>query len=203
MRLALTLILPGALAIGCGDTPAPADAPKSATSAASTTATSAPAAATPSAAAQSAATLSPFDKYRRKSMTSEAVVNLRMMVDGATAYYASEHATAEGVILPPQLPPNAGLQPPKLGCTDGKPTQTAIDPKAWRAAGWAPLNFQPMGPVRYQYAWVTDGKTFTARAIGDLDCDGVTSTFEEYGAINAEGDVQRDPKSPRKVRPLE
>ena len=44
--------------------------------------------------------------------------------------------------------------------------------------------------VSYDSAGVGNAATFTARAVGDLDCDGGLSTFIRRGAINvASGDV--------------
>ena len=44
-------------------------------------------------------------------------------------------------------------------------------------------------PHYYSYEYVSEGTgtsaRFTARAVGDLDCDGVLSTFERVGAVDA------------------
>jgi hypothetical protein len=136
-------------------------------------------------------------------MTSEALVNLRAIVDGAVEYAGSERLDASGKTLPPQLPPSIPLTPKGTACADGKAAPQTTAPELWKSAGWNSLNFSASRALRYQYEWVSDGNSFTARAIGDLDCDGVTSTFEEFGAMNSEGDVQRDPKGPRRIRELE
>ena len=101
----------------------------------------------------------------------------------------SEHVGRTGKVRPPQLPPSVALSPAQSACKDGQPVKHPVDAVPWSGPGWAALAFEPRSAFRYQYAWVTDGKTFTARAIGDLDCDGVTSTFEEFGKVTA-GEVQ-------------
>ncbi|MCA9557124.1 MAG: hypothetical protein H6704_30175 [Myxococcales bacterium] len=49
-------------------------------------------------------------------------------------------------------------------------------------------------PDRFVYAFVADGHgvgaRFTARAHGDLDCDGTLSTFERVGWFDDKGDLQ-------------
>lgn len=59
----------------------------------------------------------------------------------------------------------------------------------WSHPTWRALNFKIDSPHRYQYEYVSDGKSFTARAIGDLDCDGVLSTFERVGLIDRDGNI--------------
>lgn len=194
MRATLTAIT--VLAFGCGETPAPVGSP-------APTGRAAPLSIATSATAASAASLSAFDQYRRKAMAAETRVNLRAMVDGGRAYYASEHVERTGKIIPAQFPATLALAPATSACKDGKPITHTANPATWSKPGWKALLFTPRGPFRYQYEWVTDGKTFTARAIGDLDCDGVTSTFEEFGGVNAQGDVWRDTTGPRTVRPFE
>jgi hypothetical protein len=42
---------------------------------------------------------------------------------------------------------------------------------------WQALDFQISEPHRYQYSYSSDGHSFHAIAVGDLDCDGVSSTY--------------------------
>jgi hypothetical protein len=42
---------------------------------------------------------------------------------------------------------------------------------------------------RYEYEVAADGRSFSARALGDLDCDGVYSTFEMVGDVAPDGTV--------------
>jgi hypothetical protein len=129
-----------------------------------------------------------FMKYTKRAKSSEGRMNLRIMSDGARAYYDTEHANKMGEILPRQFPDSAGPTPAAVPCGKIKGPMPN-PPNMWGAPGWQALNFQPSGSVRYQYQFISDSKSFTARAHGDLDCDGELSTFELIGRINAEGRV--------------
>ena len=63
----------------------------------------------------------------------------------------------------------------------------------WGAAGWQALNFGVRDPFYYQYQFISSGTgtnaKFTARAIGDLNCDGRLSTFERIGRVDDENNV--------------
>ena len=65
------------------------------------------------------------------------------------------------------------------------------DASLWTTASWEALKFSMDDPHYYQYAFVSSGTgntaEFTARAHGDLDCDGFVSTFEMWGSGNFAG----------------
>jgi hypothetical protein len=42
---------------------------------------------------------------------------------------------------------------------------------------WTRLDFQIDDPGYFQYAYESDGKTATATATGDLDCDGTSIVY--------------------------
>lgn len=49
---------------------------------------------------------------------------------------------------------------------------------------WAALDFSVDEPALFQYSYESDGKTATATAIGDLDCDGTSITYKlELSAV--------------------
>jgi len=57
------------------------------------------------------------------------------------------------------------------------------EPEPWpadAAPGWKALGFAPAEPLRFAYEYVpdSDGKSFTVRAYGDLNCDGKNSLYE-------------------------
>lgn len=59
----------------------------------------------------------------------------------------------------------------------------------WSSEVWKDLDFKPMAlstPFRFSYE-SADGKTFTARAVSDLDCDGTPETIELRGELDASG----------------
>jgi hypothetical protein len=50
---------------------------------------------------------------------------------------------------------------------------------------WRELDFQISEPTLFQYSYrgSADGQSFVAKAIGDLDCDGVFITYELTGSV--------------------
>ena len=63
----------------------------------------------------------------------------------------------------------------------------------FKDATWQGLNFSVDDPYLYAYTYTSDGSgigaEFTAAANGDLNCDGVPSTFERIGTVDAENNV--------------
>jgi type IV pilus assembly protein PilA len=132
-----------------------------------------------------------FVKYMRRSKTSEAMMNLRKMYDGAVAYYVGEHADALGSIQSRQFPTSAPTTPTltQLTAQNGKKFQT--QPADWKIGGWAALDFMVTDPQYYGYTFVSNGQTFTSAqasmiAQGDLNANGVYSWFERdcFGATD-------------------
>ncbi|HEU5141958.1 MAG TPA: hypothetical protein VFU04_02255, partial [Solirubrobacterales bacterium] len=82
-------------------------------------------------------------------------------------------------------PPRGEIGPtPALGaCCRGGRERCDPDPALWEAPLWRELGFSLDHAHAYAYSYASDGERFTVRAQGDLDCDGVYSTFElESGA---------------------
>ena len=52
-----------------------------------------------------------FNRAVRRSKTSEAVVNLRRMFDGAVTSYQADGVTRDGIPEPPRFPDSAGPSP--------------------------------------------------------------------------------------------
>lgn len=133
------------------------------------------------------------DKTARRHMTTQAVMNVRKMYDSAISYYESEHSDANGNILPKQFPASVAVTPAKSCCQypDGK---CPVDENVWKNPTWVGLNFSVDDPHYYRYEFQssgTDAKAkFVALAYGDLDCNGVFSTFERIGSVDSKGDVQ-------------
>lgn len=111
-----------------------------------------------------------------------AVANIQRMVEAAAAWYGRQRAAG---IPPGPFPPTTPLTPPRP-CNDDTAT-----PPDWEAPGWKTLGFTTEDRGRYSYQFVSgfvEGQhRFTARALGDLDCDGELSTFERVGWIEADG----------------
>lgn len=156
-----------------------------------------------------------FTKYMRRSKTSEARVQLAKMFDATSAYFNEEHvdpgAATDG---PPHRCPNngklvgeSGITPPlSVDCNKGPGGRCVPADGGGTGAGyydisvwtdndvWNGLNFQmEQGHYfHYNFKWANaaDGFgecQFTTQAFGDLDGDGVFSTYERTGAADMHG----------------
>lgn len=124
-----------------------------------------------------------FMRNARKAKTVEATVMVKRLYDGARAYYEE----GAGKRFPG---PSAAATPAGTCC--GHPgDKCPPDPSLWAREPWTSLKFSMDDPhyYRYEYEVAGDGKSFTARALGDLDCDGEYSTFELVGSVAADGTV--------------
>ena len=143
-----------------------------------------------------------FIKYMRKAKTTEAIDSLDRIYKGAVMYYETPRVSEEGELLPPQFPDSAEMTPPLGRCCeaygpfdengDGR---CDVKPTLWNTPAWSALMFQMTSEHYYSYEFISNGKTgaeaeFTARALGDLDCDGVYGTFERYGKGAADSTKQ-------------
>jgi len=116
-----------------------------------------------------------YMKYTRRGMVTEATLNLRKMYDGAAAYYVAEHSDDKGTILAKQFPASATPTPAAIPCGKHQPVPAEYDTPEWSA-----LDFAVRDPYRYQYSFWQDQPAAgmgLAKAQGDLDCDGLPSTF--------------------------
>lgn len=130
-----------------------------------------------------------YIKHLRRTRTVEAVWILDRVKVGARDYFVTDHWTSAGQVPPRQFPGQVN-QVPVTGpcCTPCVTPQTV-----WDSQGWDPLKFGLVEPHRYAVTFTTNSHstlaTYVARAVGDLDCDGTTSTFEVRGYIDGEGEV--------------
>jgi prepilin-type N-terminal cleavage/methylation domain-containing protein len=128
-----------------------------------------------------------LSKYLKKSKTAEAGINLRKIYDGEVVYYITERVQANGTLYSKHFL-DVGMTPPTASLGSSKRLGS------WDGDNWAGIKFIADGPVLYSYEVVTGGvnltASFTARAVGDLDKDGVTSLFERVGTVTSNGEVQ-------------
>jgi hypothetical protein len=163
MRLALSLSL--VLAIACDSKePAPAS-------------TGAPAASDD---------LGAMTEYMRKSKSAEAKIGVGSIARNAVSASEREQIAPDGTVSPialvaAPLTPAAGscCKQPKGKCTPKKTD--------WQQPGWEAIGFEMADPHYYAYELVVDATGFTARAVGDLDCDGELATFELRGTAKPGG----------------
>jgi type IV pilus assembly protein PilA len=135
-----------------------------------------------------------FMKYIRRSKTSEATMNIRKIYDSSVSYFQEEHAARTGTVLARQFPLTQAPTP-VLGsaCDAGSSRKYTPAANDWNSATWQGLNFAVDDPLYYSYSYdsIATGAAskFTARAQGDLNCDGTYSTFERIGEVDAENNV--------------
>jgi type IV pilus assembly protein PilA len=123
-----------------------------------------------------------FVKYMRRSKTSEALMNLRKMYDGAVAYYVGEHADANMQIQSRQFPASAPPTPSLATITALGGNKYQSQPSEWKQGGWIALDFMVSDPQYFSYSFTASGlfTGATAKMIanGDLNGNGVYSWFE-------------------------
>ncbi len=134
-----------------------------------------------------------FTKYVRKSKTSEARVQLAKLYDSMGSYYAEHGRCPEG------LTGSAGVTPPlSVNCNDGEggrclPGAPDYGAELWNDNDtWQALGFSIKDGHYFHYdvEWTQDESgvcQFVIKAYGDLDDDGVFSTFERAGAADVNG----------------
>jgi len=131
-------------------------------------------------------------KRSRKNRTMEAISNLDRIYRGAEDYFTTPKVDQEGNLLPCSFPASIGATPaPNCCASQGGPDKdndglcdAAGEP--WAATTWKALRFIPEEDHRYVYEFKNLGQTdqgmeFEISAYGDLDCDGVMSTFSRFG----------------------
>lgn len=146
-----------------------------------------------------------FMKYIRRSKTSEAGLNIRKLYDSSMTYYADDHADRAGNPIDRQFPAAIDSTPNDQACRNNESVKIQPNAALWSGNSWEALNFAVPDPSYFQYVYESDGvgeaSQFTARAVGNLDCDNITSTFERVGNV-ADGDVS-GAAAMVKIRPLE
>lgn len=140
-------------------------------------------------------------KYLANAKTAEATNSLGQIGKNESAHYEME--SMAGAVL--AQGGTAGLSRSLCGSETGNPIPATSKIKGqkyqssvsdWNAGastnvGFACLKFNMDAPQYYAYSYVASGTTgavndsFTATANGDLNGDGVLSTFSLAGAINA------------------
>lgn len=131
-----------------------------------------------------------FMHYIAKARSTEARMHVEKIYNGARIYWLEPHGAAGSISpLAPQFPDSKAATPAVRCCVlGGGPGGRCIpEPTQWQDPTWIGLTFAVDDPHYYQYEFESSGVEFTARAIGDLDCDGTLSTFSMIGRVNASG----------------
>jgi hypothetical protein len=113
-----------------------------------------------------------MDSMKRTRKT-EAARQLERIGDSAQRAFAQTGAFPGGTApLTPADP-----------CCGGPNNHCVTTPADWQRPAWKALGFAIHEPALFQYSYESDGKTFLARAVGDLDCDTTMITYELRGRV--------------------
>jgi hypothetical protein len=112
-----------------------------------------------------------FMDYTKRSKKTEAALQLNKLGKSAKRTYSETSAYPVG---------NVPLTPAKP-CCSGPNGHCPVSSTTWEHPVWKALDFEIDEPTLFQYSYQSDGKTFTAKAVGDLDCDGIPITYELRG----------------------
>jgi prepilin-type N-terminal cleavage/methylation domain-containing protein len=132
-----------------------------------------------------------FIKYMRRAKTTEAIDEIDKIYKGAALYYTTPHVTQAGLKIECQFPANQGVTPVEATCCSSGggagpdangDDRCDSDPSLWDEDTWSALNFQMNDEHYFVYSFDASGTLadagFTATANADLDCDGISSTFQ-------------------------
>jgi prepilin-type N-terminal cleavage/methylation domain-containing protein len=141
-----------------------------------------------------------FNKYIKRSKTSEVLVNLRKIYDGESAYFYEEHTDESGSMLPRRF----------VYCIPQPSVKPGRDKRLgnFQDRGWPAIKFGSDSPLLYSYlvevdpappvpppplpAWIPPLAlpapadtiaAFAARAVGDQDEDGKPSEFMRFAKV--------------------
>jgi len=114
-----------------------------------------------------------FMDYMKKSKKTEASLQLNKLAKNSKVLFntnASYSTTAETIT-------------PAAACCLGAGKKCVVAAANWTGAGWRTLDFQVDEPHLFQYVYTPAGAgaSFTAEAVGDLDCDLTTITYTLTG----------------------
>jgi hypothetical protein len=107
---------------------------------------------------------------------SEAELQLETIQKSAKKYFAENGSFPKASV---------GLTPSETcGCNFGASVRCPANAANWHGVdAWDALHFEMTKDHFYQYAYESDGQTYEARAVGDLDCDGQSVTYVLRGKI--------------------
>ena len=116
--------------------------------------------------------------YQDKSKATEASVQLNKIGKSAKRMFGETSA----------FPIAKAPLTPTTDCCKGPSGKCAVDATAWTGEPWKTLDFQIDEPHLFRYSYEsTDGKSFTATAVGDPDCSGKPLTYTLNGTVDVAG----------------
>jgi hypothetical protein len=120
------------------------------------------------------------EDYLKKGRKTEASLQLNKLSKNLKVFYMEKS----------EFPKGKAKMLPAATCCGQPNNKCAVVPHAEWAADpiWAALDFEIDEPNLFQYGYESDGKTFKAIAVGDLDCDTTMVTYVLEGSTT-EGNV--------------
>lgn len=110
----------------------------------------------------------PASAYASRSKQIEAELNLKRIEKLLRTHYMENALFPIGEVGPT----------PSASCCDGPSTKCANDASQWDDPVWRALDFELDEDTYYTYTYRSgSGLSAVAMATGDLDCDGIMSTF--------------------------
>ena len=124
-----------------------------------------------------------YIRWLRRTYASEATLNLRKIFDSSVIYFGTAYGDVNGGLLPSAFPVGTPMKPGTL------PTVRTVYTDDWLSVPtWLALHFNISDPHRYSYQYDSSGTEndaqFTASAHGDIDSDGIASTFVRFGSVH-------------------
>jgi prepilin-type N-terminal cleavage/methylation domain-containing protein len=133
-----------------------------------------------------------FMENARRAKTTEAPVNLERIYSNSRIYIFAAHASRGSINPIPLQFPEPQPKTPVAACCGNPGGKCIPNPLDWATPTWGALAFSMDDPSYFNYEYGSTGtavtgpgSNFTARAMGDLDCDTVLSTFELVGTYTA------------------
>ena len=122
-----------------------------------------------------------FMDYMKRSKKTEAALQLNKIGKNAKRAYSETSSYPQGIAG--QLPGKPGGSSIGGGCCGSTDNHCAADPQAFATEDtWKLLDFQIDEPSLFVYDYnSTASSTFTAKATGDLDCDGTEIVYTLAG----------------------
>jgi len=144
----------------------------------------------------SAVAIPAFVKYVRRAKTTEAIDQMDKIYKGAMMYATEPRVDGTGTALQPcQFPPSAKASGKR--CCEYPDGKCPVEPSEWEGPTWSALKFQMLDPHYYRYEFTSEGTGTEAKATvtayGDLDCDGIESTFARS--------ITMEPSDPKNAGP--
>jgi hypothetical protein len=129
-----------------------------------------------------------MEDYTSKSKATEAGLLLNRLGKSAKRVFAETSAFPIG---------KAKTLPAGDTCCKGEKGKCPVTTDWTSDPVWKALEFSIDEPTLYRYSYEsTDGKSFTATAVGDTDCDGQNATFTLTGKLDAAGNPTVDLQKP-------